>query len=89
MSQEWGKGRGYWTAVRIGEGTTILDEYRVVGDSGQTCPDRFSWRADRSTDDGRTWQTDFLRIEARRIGPPRSMAAPTLVKVPSGGSHGP
>jgi hypothetical protein len=36
-------------------------------------PDRFSWTADRSTDDGKTWVKDFQRIEARRIGPARSL----------------
>jgi len=35
-------------------------------------PDRFSWSADRSTDGGRTWTSNWLRIEARRIGPPRT-----------------
>ncbi|HUG40681.1 MAG TPA: hypothetical protein VMM12_09355, partial [Longimicrobiales bacterium] len=35
--------------------------------------DGFSWSADRSIDDGATWVTDYLRIQARRIGPPRSM----------------
>ena len=34
-SREWGKFRGYWTAVRLDEGQ-ILDEYRVVGDAGET-----------------------------------------------------
>src|SRR5438093_1202129 len=34
--REFGKGRGYWSAVRLAEGAQILDEYRVVGDSGQT-----------------------------------------------------
>jgi hypothetical protein len=38
-------------------------------------PDRFSWSADRSTDDGKTWTADFQRIEARRIGPARSLGA--------------
>ena len=137
VSQEFGKGRGYWSAVRLAEGAQVLDEYRVVGDSGQTYyasstlraynavldqwelisaergtglqnvgtghrvgdemhleqkfgvmsptpsiwriryydiqPDRFSWAGDRSTDGGKTWVTDFLRIEARRIGPARSL----------------
>jgi len=137
VSREFGTGRGYWSAVRLAEGAQILDEYRVVGDSGQTYyvsstlraynavldqwelvsaesgtglqnvgtahrigaemhieqkfgvmspnpsiwriryydirPDRFSWTGDRSTDGGKTWVTDFLRIEARRIGPPRSL----------------
>lgn len=137
VSREFGKGRGYWSAVRLAEGAQVLDEYRVVGDSGQTYyasstlraynavldqwdlvsaeagtglqnvgtghrvgaemhleqkfgvtsptpstwriryydiqPDRFSWAGDRSTDGGKTWVRDFLRIEARRIGPARSL----------------
>ncbi|HYR98179.1 MAG TPA: hypothetical protein VEO58_04145 [Gemmatimonadales bacterium] len=36
VSQEFGKGRGYWSAVRLAEGAQVLDEYRVVGDSGET-----------------------------------------------------
>jgi hypothetical protein len=35
--------------------------------------DRFSWMADRSTDGGKTWVKNHLQIEARRIGPPRSL----------------
>lgn len=35
VSREHGKGRGYWSAVRLTEGQ-ILDEYRVVGDHGET-----------------------------------------------------
>ena len=137
VSHEFGKGRGYWSAVRLALGAQILDEYRVVGDSGQTYyasatlraynavldqwelvsaeqgtglqnvgtghkvgaemhieqkfgvmsptpsvwriryydirPDRFSWTGDRSTDGGKTWTTQWLQIEARRIGPPRSL----------------
>ncbi len=137
VSHEFGRGRGYWSAVRLAEGPQILDEYRVVGDSGETYyasstlraynavldqwelvsaesgtglqnvgtahrvgaemhieqkfgvmsptpsmwriryydirPDRFSWTGDRSTDGGKTWTTDWLHIEARRIGPPRSL----------------
>ena len=137
VSREFGAGRGYWSAVRLAEGAQVLDEYRVVGDSGQTWyvtntlraynanldqwelvstergsglqnvgtahragdemhieqqfgvgtphpslwriryydirPDRFSWTGDRSTDGGKTWTTEWLRIEARRIGPARSM----------------
>ena len=134
-SKEWGKGRGYWSAVRLAEGQ-VLDEYRLVGDTGETfyvtttlraynatldkwelvgmdrgnglqdvgtaarvggevrieqkfgvmstspvvrriryyniAPDRFSWVSDLSKDGGRTWESDNLKIEARRIGPPRS-----------------
>src|SRR6059058_2548676 len=137
VSREFGKGRGYWSAVRLAEGAQILDEYRVVGDSGQTYyvtntlraynavldqwdlisteqgtglqnvgtahkvgpemhieqkfgvmspnpslwriryydigPDRFSWTGDRSIDGGKTWTAKWLQIEARRIGPPRSL----------------
>jgi len=136
VNKEFGKGRGYWSAVRLDEGQ-ILDEYRVVGDAGETYyvtttlrnynsvldrwelvgadagtglqdvgtgrrvgaemhieqkfgvmsatpsvwkiryydigKDRFSWSADRSTDGGKTWTKDHQQIEARRIGPPRSL----------------
>src|SRR5918995_6885305 len=34
-SKEHGKFRGHWSAVRLAEGQ-ILDEYRVVGDKGET-----------------------------------------------------
>ena len=137
MSKEYGKGRGFWSAVRLAEGAEILDEYRVVGDEGETYyasstirgynavldrwelvsaepgaglqnfgtarrvgaemhieqkfgvmsakpsiwriryydirPDRFSWAAERSNDGGKTWEKDHLTIEARRIGPARSL----------------
>lgn len=35
MNKQWGQLRGYWSAVSLDEGQ-ILDEYRVVGDSGET-----------------------------------------------------
>lgn len=137
-SREYGKFRGYWSAVRL-DGGQILDEYRVVGDKGETFyvtstlrsynkaldrwelvgmdagnglqdigtarrvgdeihleqrfgvigdrpttlriryyniqRDRFSWIADRSTDGGKTWEPKHQTIEARRIGPPRSLGA--------------
>ena len=34
-SHEYGKFRGYWSAARLDQGQ-ILDEYRVVGDKGET-----------------------------------------------------
>ena len=135
-SRDYGKFRGYWSAVRL-DGGEILDEYRIVGDKGETFyvtstvrsynklldrwelvgmaagnglqdvgtarrvgaemhieqrfgvgsdrpttlriryyniqPDRFSWIADRSTDGGKTWEAKHQTIEARRIGPPRSL----------------
>jgi hypothetical protein len=130
------KFRGVWSALRLADGQ-ILDEYRVVGDAGETWfvtttlrnynafadrwelvgaspgqglqdfgtaqregpemrieqrfgvasgtphswriryhgiqAERFSWTADRSTDGGSTWVKDYQQLEARRIGPPRSM----------------
>lgn len=132
------KFRGYWSALRLHDGQ-VLDEYRVVGDEGETeyvtstlrnynafldrwelvgasagsglldfgtarkqddamlieqsfgvgsgkpsywrirhhdiRAERFSWRADRSTDDCKTWVEGFQTIEARRIGPPRTLPA--------------
>ena len=46
--------------------------------------DRFSWAADRSTDGGKTWITNHQQIQARRIGPPRSLEplAPARSKTP-------
>jgi hypothetical protein len=134
--KEYGKLRGYWSAVKLAEGQ-ILDEYRVVGDDGETYyvtstlrnynkflarweligsepgsglqdfgtakrvggemhieqtfgvaggkpsmmriryfnirPDAFSWAGDRSTDGGKTWVKNHLTIEARRIGPARTL----------------
>jgi len=151
VSKEYGAGRGFWSAVRLPDdegGAVVLDEYRVVGDSGETYyvtrtlraynanldrwelistngasglqdfgtgqrvgaemhieqrfgvgtptpslwriryydirADRFSWTADRSTDEGRTWSTGHLTIEARRIGPRRTMSplAPARRRAP-------
>ena len=136
VSREYGDMRGFWSATRLDEGQ-ILDEYRIVGDSGETYyvtntiraynavldrweligmdggnglqdfgtgrrvgseihieqkfgvmsdqpstwriryydigPDRFSWAADRSIDGGKTWAKNHQTIQARRIGPPRSL----------------
>lgn len=147
-SREWGPGQGYWSAVALAEGQ-VVDEYRIVGDAGETYfvtttiraynavlgrweligmdagdglqdfgtarregdemhieqtfgvasgepstwriryydirPDRFSWRADRSTDGGKTWEKDHLRIEARRIGPARRLG-PMAVPPAGGGA---
>jgi hypothetical protein len=148
-NQQYGKIHGFWSAMRLDKGQ-ILDEYRVVGDQGETYyvtttlrnyngaldrwelvgaddgaglqdvgighwdgremrieqtfgvaagtpsqwriryhdiqPDRFSWKADRSTDEGKTWVTNFQRLEARRIGPARSMAALTTARIRATGS---
>lgn len=39
--------------------------------------DRFSWRSDQSLDGGKTWSTNHMTIEARRIGPARTLPALT------------
>ena len=136
VSRDHGTGRGFWSAMRLAEGQ-ILDEFRIVGERGDTYyvtttlraynaaldrwelvgmdqgnglqnvgvgrrvggevhieqkfgvetgkptilriryhdirPDRFSWTADESADEGKTWTKDVNRIEARRIGPARTM----------------
>lgn len=71
----------FGTARRVGNEMHIEQRFSVA--SGEPAimriryydiqQDRFSWAADRSTDGGRTWVKDHLRIEARRIGPPRSL----------------
>jgi hypothetical protein len=142
LSKQWGKGHGFWSAVRLEDGT-ILDQYRVTGDKGETytetisvrsfntrkgewelvslqegsgvrdlgtahragdemrieqtfgassphpqiwriryhdiTADHFLWDADCSSDGGKTWEKECLHIDARRIGPPRSLGtlAPT------------
>jgi hypothetical protein len=45
-------------------------------------PDRFSWVADRSDDGGRTWEKDYQRIEAHRIGAARELGPLTPAKKP-------
>jgi len=151
-SQQYGKFHGLWSAVRLNEGQ-ILDEYRVVGDEGETyyvtttlrnwngvldrweligadggaglqdfgtghwdgkemkieqtfgvaagtpstlriryydiAPDTFSWTADRSTDGGKTWVTNFQQIQAKRIGPSRMLPALTTVKPRAGAAPKP
>ena len=145
QNPEYGKYGGHWSAVRMATGE-ILDEFRVLGDKGETYAvtttiraynafadrwelistsrgegaqdfgtaqragaemhieqkfdvaggkpatlriryynieaDRFSWNADRSMDGGQTWTKDYMHIEARRIGPPRSMGQLTPPKNP-------
>jgi hypothetical protein len=71
------------TAQRIGGEVHIEQKFGVA--TGNTSilriryynilPDRFSWTADRSTDGGNTWSKEDQKIEAHRIGPPRSLGA--------------
>jgi len=135
-NKQYGKSKGRWSAVRLATGQ-ILDEYRLVGEKGETFyvtstirnydavhdrweligmddrnglqdfgtaqrvgqemhieqkfgvsggsptimriryyniqPNSFSWAGDQSADNGKTWVKDQLRIEAKRIGPPRTL----------------
>lgn len=34
VSKEWGKGQGFWSAVRLAEGAQVLDEFRAVSADG-------------------------------------------------------
>jgi len=52
-------------------------------------PDRFSWAADRSPDGGKTWVKNFQQLQARRIGPARSMPALTTAKARAAASPSP
>jgi hypothetical protein len=70
-------GTAHWTGTEMrleqtfGVGTKYPTRWRIRYHDIK--PDRFSWRSDRSLDDGKTWVTDFMTLEARRVGPPRSM----------------
>ncbi|MBI4910056.1 MAG: hypothetical protein HY820_40935 [Acidobacteria bacterium] len=69
------------TAQRVGSEVHIEQKFGVA--TGTTSilriryyniqPDRFSWTADRSMDGGKTWSKEDQKIEARRIGPARSL----------------
>jgi hypothetical protein len=73
----------FGTAERVGSEMHIEQKFNVAGGKPSIMriryydiqPSRFSWVADRSTDGGKTWVKNFQRIEARRIGPPRSLGA--------------
>ena len=76
----------FGTAQRVGQEMHIEQKFGVSGGSPTTMRIRyyniqansFSWAADQSTDNGKTWVKDKLRIEAKRIGPPRTL--PQLAK---------
>jgi hypothetical protein len=71
----------FGTARRVGDEIHIEQRFGVAsGESAimkiryyNIANDRFSWAADRSTDGGKTWVKNHMQIEARRIGPPRSL----------------
>lgn len=69
------------TGHKVGAEMHIEQRFGVMGETPSILriryydirPDRFSWTADRSLDGGKTWERNHLRIEARRIGPARSL----------------
>lgn len=71
----------FGTAQRVGTEMRIEQRFGVAGGNAAIMRIRyhhieagkFSWAADRSTDGGKTWVTDFQTIEAKRIGPARPM----------------
>jgi hypothetical protein len=73
----------FGTAQRVGDEVRIEQKFGVARGQASTWriryynikPDSFSWSADRSTDGGKTWVQNFQTIEARRIGPARTMGA--------------
>ena len=73
----------FGTAQRVGDEMRIEQSFGVASGEPSVLriryygiqPDRFSWTADRSADGWKTWVKDFQQIEARRIGPPRSLPA--------------
>jgi hypothetical protein len=76
----------FGTAQRVGQEVHIEQRFGVAGGNPNTLriryynikPDSFSWAAEQSTDGGKTWVKDYIQIEARRIGPSRSL--PQLAK---------
>ncbi|HEV3138891.1 MAG TPA: hypothetical protein VGY57_00175 [Vicinamibacterales bacterium] len=69
------------TGHRTGGEVQIEQTFGVMGQQPSTLriryfnikADSFSWSADRSNDGGKTWISGFQTIEARRIGPARTV----------------
>jgi hypothetical protein len=69
------------TGKRVGSEVHIMQ--KAMTDSGDPSlmriryyniqPDKFSWVADQSMDNGKTWTTEVQKIEAKRLGPPRDL----------------
>ena len=80
----------FGTAQRVGAEMHIEQKFGVAKGNSVTLRiryyniglDRFSWSADQSTDGGKTWVKEFRTIEARRIGPPRTMGPLTAMVKP-------
>jgi hypothetical protein len=71
----------FGTARRMGQEMHIEQKFGVSGGHPTIMriryynikPNSFSWAGDQSSDNGKTWVKDHLRIEAKRIGPPRTL----------------
>jgi hypothetical protein len=76
----------FGTAQRVGGEMRIEQKFGVSGGNPTMMRIRyyniqansFSWAGDQSSDNGKTWVKDQLRIEAKRIGPARTL--PQLAK---------
>jgi hypothetical protein len=80
ISAEHGTGlHNFGTAQRVGDEMHIEQNFAVMSDKPTISriryynikPDSFSWTSDLSLDGGKTWEKDYLKIEAHRIGPAR------------------
>ena len=73
----------FGTAQKVGGEMHIEQRFGVAGGTPNPLriryynsrPDAFSWSADRSDDGGKTWTKDAITIEAKRVGPPRTLPA--------------
>jgi hypothetical protein len=71
----------FGTAQRVGNEVHIEQRFGVNSDKPSLWriryfdiqPDKFSWTADRSTDEGKTWVKEYMRLEARRVGAGRTL----------------
>ncbi len=69
------------TGQRVGDEVRIEQKFGVATGNTSTLriryyniqPERFSWTADRSMDNGKTWSKEDQKIEAHRIGAARSL----------------
>jgi hypothetical protein len=87
---EGGGLQDFGTAKRVGNEMHLDQKFGVAsGDPSMWRiryfgiePDRFSWAADRSRDGGKTWEKDHQTIQARRLGPTRTLSALAVPKNP-------
>jgi hypothetical protein len=71
----------FGTAQRVGNEMHIEQRFGVSSDKPSLWriryyniqTDKFSWTADRSTDDGKTWVKQYMNIEAKRVGAGRTL----------------